>query len=163
MEWLDGLHGLIGREGEITAWQMSLRAAIIFIYGLALLRLAHKRLLGKWSALDFVLAIVIGSNLSRALTANAPFWETLAATALLVALHWLLCTIAARAPALGPLLKGQAARLIHDGVVDAAAMRRHAVGEHDLQEALRGAGVADVATVREAYLERSGEISVLKR
>ena len=163
MEWLDGLHELIGREGEIDAWQMSARAAIIFVYGLVLLRFAHKRLLGKWSALDFILAIVIGSNLSRALTASAPFAETLVATAVLIALHWLLCTLAARVPALGPLLKGDAARLIHDGAVDPAAMRRHAVGERDLQEALRCAGIGDVAAVREAYLERSGEISVLRR
>ena len=163
MEWLNGLHDLVGREGEINAWQMSARAAIIFFFGLVLLRFAHKRLLGKWSALDFVLAIIVGSNLSRTLTGGAPFAETLAATVVLVALHWVLCTLAARVPALGPLLKGSPARLIHDGVVDNAAMRRHAVGDHDLQEALRGAGVGDVAVVREAYLERSGEISVLRR
>ena len=45
------------------------------VFTVLLLRLAHKRLLGKWSALDFVLTIIVGSNLSRALTADAPFVE----------------------------------------------------------------------------------------
>jgi len=164
MDWLDTLHALVGREdGDITWQQMSLRAAIIFIYGLVLLRIAHKRVLGKWTALDFVLSIIIGSNLSRALTGSAPFVPTLIATTVLIALHTLLVDLAARFEPLGPLLKGRPAKLIADGVVDRRAMRRHAVGEHDLQEALRSSGVTDPTQVREAYLERGGEISVIKR
>ena len=63
---------------------------MIFVFGLALVRLAGRRVFGKWAALDIVVSIIIGSNLSRALTGNAPLWGTLAGTALLMALHWLL-------------------------------------------------------------------------
>ena len=163
MEW-ETLHALIGREGgDITWWQMSIRAVAIFLYGLALIRFAHKRVFGKWSPIDIVLSVVIGSNLSRTLTGNAPFVETLAATTLLVVLHSLLTDAAARIPRLGPLLKGSPAKLIEDGRPDEKQLRKHAIGEHDLQEALRACGLRDVGEVQAAYLERNGDINVVKR
>ena len=164
MEWTDTLHTLIGDEGgDITWWQMSLRATIIFLYGLALVRLAHKRVFGKWAPVDIVLSVVIGSNLSRTLTGNSPFVETLVATTLLVVLHSALTDAAARMPGLGPLLKGRPAKLIEDGRVDEKKLRKHAIGEHDLQEALRACGLKDASEVDSAYLERNGDISVVKR
>lgn len=164
MEWLGDLHRLIGEEGgDITWWQMSVRTVIVFFYGLVLLRLAHKRAFGRWSAVDIIFSVIIGSNLSRALTGNAPLLQTLIATTLLVALHAVLVTLAARFPTLGPLLKGRSAQLIIDGEPDRQAMKRHGVGVHDLDEALRNKGLAEPSEAKAAFLERSGDISVLKR
>ena len=168
MDWLadacDAFYRLIGRDGaDLAWWQMSARAALIFAFGLILVRAAGKRVFGKWTAIDIVLSIVIGSNLSRALTGAAPFVETLIATAVLVLLHSLLIAASVRWPRLGHMLKGRGVRLVRDGEVDHAALRRHGIGEQDLQEALREAGLDDASKVREAYLERNGDISVLKR
>lgn len=99
MHWsgLSGdFHDLIGSKGDILWWQMSIRAVLIFLFGLVLIRLFGRRAFGKQTALDIVLAIVVGSNLSRALTANAPFFPTLAATAAIVLLFWLLSSLSAR-------------------------------------------------------------------
>lgn len=51
-------------------------------------RIAGKRVFGKWAALDIIVSIMAGSNLSRALTGNAPLGGTLAATSLLMGLHY---------------------------------------------------------------------------
>jgi len=164
MEWAEGLHAWIGEEGgDITWWQMSVRAGLVFLFGLALVRFAGKRLFGQWGAMDIIVSVIIGSNLSRTLTGGAPFLETLAATALLVVLHALLARAAVRFPALGPLLKGHSAKLIEDGQVDRKAMLKHGVGDHDMEQALRCSGLRDPSGVEAAYLERNGEISVLKR
>ena len=161
---MEQFYDLIGQDGgDITWWQMSIRAGLVFVFGLVLVRAAGKRVFGKWTAIDIVLSIVIGSNLSRTLTGAAPFVETLIATCVLVGLHSLLIAAGVRWPALGHLLKGRGVRLISDGEVDHRALRRHGIGEHDLEEALREAGTDDVSAVREAYLERNGDISVLKR
>lgn len=158
------LHDLIGSEGAvITWWQMSIRAIVIFLFGLVLVRFAGKRLFGQWGAMDIVLSVIIGSNLSRILTGGAPFLPTLAATALLVALYAVLSHAAVRFPRLGPILKGHSALLVSDGKPDARALARQGVGEQDLAQALRCAGIEDIRDVRSAYLERSGQISVLKR
>ena len=163
MEFHD-IHLLIGRTGdELAWWQMTVRAVLIFLFGIILVRFAGKRIFGKWGAMDIVLSIVIGSNLSRALTGAAPFGETLLATAALVALHAGLAAAAVRVPGLGPLVKGRAACLTPQGALDEAALRRHGVGRNDFEEALRGAGVASSEDVAEAWIERNGDISIIRR
>jgi uncharacterized membrane protein YcaP (DUF421 family) len=154
---------ILGRDGEPLSWlQMSARAVVVFAFGVVLVRVASKRAFGKWDALDIIVSIVIGSNLSRALTGNAPLLPTLAGSLTLVLLHGLVAHAAVLIRPLGPLLKGTASRLVTDGQVDEAALRRHGIGRHDLEEALRCSGVEDVAKVRAAYLERNGSISVVK-
>jgi uncharacterized membrane protein YcaP (DUF421 family) len=161
---LDFLHAFIGSdEGDISWWLMSIRAVLIFLYGVALVRMAGKRVFGKWGAIDIILSVIIGSNLSRALTGSAPFVETLVATTALVALHWVLTLAATRAQFLGPLLKGHAARVCVGGEIDRDELKRHGVGEHDLEAAFRNAGVKDPDEVDEIWIERNGDVNVLKR
>jgi uncharacterized membrane protein YcaP (DUF421 family) len=161
LEWL---YAVIGPDGEAPdIVQMCVRAMIILVVGLIIVRLAGKRLFGNWGAIDIVISVVIGSNLSRALTGNSPFVATIAATLLLVLIHKLLTHAASRWPALGPLFKGKPRRLMADGKLDAHALRRSGLGDHDLQEALRGKGVRSIDQAEEAWLERDGSISVIKR
>ena len=161
---LKDFYQLIGPDGgDLAWWQMTARAALIFLFGIVLVRVAGKRVFGKWGALDIVLSVVIGSNLSRALTGNAPFVETVLATMALVALHAAMAAVAVRVPALGVLTKGRAACLTHNGQFDPKALRRHAVGKHDLEEALREAGLTGSDQVAEAWIERNGDVSIIKR
>jgi uncharacterized membrane protein YcaP (DUF421 family) len=158
------LDTIFGAGEHLTWWQECARAILIFAYGLVLVlvRVAGRRLFGKWSALDIIVSIIIGSNLSRALTGNAPLWGTLAATTLLVGLHWILAQAAARSPRLSRVLEGHGIRLAIEGEADRAAFLREAVSEKDLHEALRQSGVEDVTQTRLVTLEPSGTITVLK-
>ena len=156
------LQELFGVTGHITWAQECARALMIFIYGLLLVRLAGRRVFGKWSALDIIVSIVVGSNLSRALTGSAALLGTLAATTLLMALHWLLAHAAARSSRLSRLLEGPAIELARDGAGESSTFVREAVSEGDLNEALRQAGVERVAETRRITLEPSGKITVLK-
>jgi uncharacterized membrane protein YcaP (DUF421 family) len=163
MPHLELIHTIFGGHGGAISWpQMLARTLLVFAFGLLLVRLAGKRVFGKWGALDIIVAVIIGSNLSRTLTGNAPLVETLAATALLVILHALLTHAAVHLPALGPVLKGRSALLIRDGEIDSGALRRHGVGGHDLEQALHCAGLTGPQRVKAAYLERNGEISVIR-
>lgn len=157
------LHDLIGSsDGEVTWWQMSLRALLIFLYGLVLIRLGPRRIFGKNTVYDVLLAVILGSALSRALTGNAPFVPTLAAATALVVLHALLGRLALGVPAVGRLVKGSETLLLRDGEIDRRALRRSNLTERDLMEALRLKGAASAEKVEAAYLERSGDISVIK-
>jgi uncharacterized membrane protein YcaP (DUF421 family) len=161
MDW-DLAYGMIGHSGEAISWsQMSIRGLVIFVIGLVFVRVAGERVFGKWGALDILLAIIIGSNLSRAITGGAPFVPTLCATAVLIALHAGLAYAAVLWPGLGGWLKGWPTRLIQDGQIDHRALRRHAVGQGDLQQALRRAGQIDPSHVQAAFLERNGDISII--
>ena len=144
-------------------WQMCNRAAIIFIYAMLLYRLAPRRSLANLSAVDLVLTVVLGSSLSRALTGNAPLLRTLVATALLVALHAGLSALAPRSDLISRIAKGRPIRLIHDGEVDWNVIRRNHLGPRDIAEHLRLKGIRDAEEVDEAYLERNGQISIIRK
>ena len=162
---MHGFGAVIGHGGpiQITWWQMSIRAVIIFIFGVLLVRIAGKRAFGRQSAVDIVLTVLIGSNLSRALTGGAPFLPTLAATAALVLLYWISIQLAQRSDAAGLVLKGTHIVLARDGRVDPAAMRKAAVSHLDLSEAVRSARQPGLEAVMLATLERSGHISVVPK
>lgn len=158
---LNDLFGPAG--GSLTPAQECARAVLIFAYGLVLVRLAGRRVFGKWAALDIIVSIMIGSNLSRALTGSAALWGTLAATALLIALHWVLARAAARWAALSHLLEGRALRLGRDGRLEAHHLVAQGISEADVAEAVRAQGLEDASGSRLVMLEPSGKISVLKK
>lgn len=161
MDWLSLAEHLGGIKGELTWWQMSIRAVVVFAYGLVLVRFPGQRIFGKSTAFDIVLAVLVGSSLSRALTGNAPFAATLAATTAIVLIHWLVAHLATRWHVLGWLVKGAVVQVVVDGRVDWRRMHRHGLTEGDLQEAMRAAGLDRLEKVGAAYLERNGRLSII--
>ncbi len=159
---MDSLDAIFGPDKGIGWEQECARAALIFFYGLLLVRVAGRRVFGRWSAVDIVVSIVVGSNLSRALTGQAPLWGTLAATSLLMALHWLVAQGAARNRWLSRLVEGGPIRLVEGGQADEALLKRHGVSLADLHEALRNNGIERVEETRLVTLEASGTVTVLK-
>jgi uncharacterized membrane protein YcaP (DUF421 family) len=144
--------------------QMALRALVVYVLALALVRLGDKRFIGENSAFDFMMAIILGSIVSRAITGNAPFWPTMAASVVLVAVHWALAWVGFRSDRVGTLVKGRPRMLIEDGEIDWDQMRKASIGEEDLLSALRrNGGVEDPGDVTRACLERNGSISVIPR
>lgn len=165
MEWLsiDRALGLHEKTDTLSSGQMALRAVVVYGLLLLIVRLGHKRFVGRSTALDMVLAIVLGSVASRAVSGTAPFVPTIVASFVLVAIHWLVAGLAFRSHRFGLLVKGEPRELVRDGKVIEAEMRRSAISSHDLEEALRQEGVVDVTRVASARLERSGNISVVRR
>jgi uncharacterized membrane protein YcaP (DUF421 family) len=153
----------LGREaGEVGAVQMAVRTVVVYVVALAVVRSGSKRFLSQASAFDVIVAIMLGSIMSRAINGSAAFVPTLLSGAVLVAVHWLLAALASRFDWLGPLVKGRPTLLARDGRIDRKAMREAGVSDHDLEQALRlQARRTDLAEVHLAYLERDGSISVI--
>jgi uncharacterized membrane protein YcaP (DUF421 family) len=148
---------------ELGAAHMALRAVVVYAVTLVFVRLAKKRFMGHATAFDVILGIMLGAIVSRAITGNAPFLPALAAGATLIAFHWVLSWASFRSHGFGNLVKGEARLLIRDGRPEREAMRRAHITEHDLDEDLRAEGLDDRGRVKEARLERSGKVSVVKR
>lgn len=153
----------LGLDAEaIGVGPMMLRAVVVYLVTVVVVRLGKKRFMGRATAFDVILGIMLGSIASRAITGNAPFLPALAATAALVGLHSLLSAIACRWHGFGAFLKGSPRVLVRGGVVDRAEMLRVHMSDRDLEEDLRSKGVAEPGQVAEARLERSGQVSVLQ-
>ena len=148
----------------LSAWQMAVRAVIVYAAALTMVRLGEKRFLGKSTAFDVILGVILGSVVSRAITGQSPFFPTLAAGFVLVGLHWVLAWAAFRSDWFGRLVKGTPRTLVQDGEIRWDAMRASHVSDDDLRSALRSqGGVEAPEAVKAARLERSGKISVLPR
>jgi uncharacterized membrane protein YcaP (DUF421 family) len=162
-ELMASVRDLIGSaDGDLAAWQMALRALVIYLTAIVLVRIGQKRFMGKNTAFDMILGIILGSVLSRAITGNAPFGPTIAAGAVLVGLHWLFSVASFHSHLFGSLIKGGERLLIRDGEIHWDNMRKSHLSRKDLEMALRSTGkVTDVADVKLAHFERSGDISVI--
>jgi uncharacterized membrane protein YcaP (DUF421 family) len=154
---------IFGTKEHMSLAQECARAALIFFYGLLLMRLSGRRAFAKWSALDVLVSVVAGSNLSRALTGGAPLFGTLASTALLMALHFASARVASRSATMARLIEGPPIPLGAEGKLDKAQLRHFGLSEEDVGVALRQKGIDDVSQARLLVLEPNGKISILKR
>jgi uncharacterized membrane protein YcaP (DUF421 family) len=153
-----------GKATELTLLNISLRALIIFVIGLALVRIGDRRSLSEKTAFDAIFIVLVGSMLSRAINGTAPFFTTIAAGLVLMLIHRGCAFGACKSHWFGKLLKGRPVTLVRNGKVDRDQMARCLVSEHDFEEDLRLDGkTEDVGTIRLAQLERSGDISFIKK
>ena len=134
----------------------------MYVVTVLMVRLAKKRFMGRATAFDVILGIMLGSIVSRAVTGNASFVPALVAAGALLVMHAMFSGIALRWHAFGGLIKGHPRLLVHDGQIDWTAMRAAHMTEHDLWEDLRGKDITDLRDVAKARLERSGQVSVSK-
>ncbi|MFW6097658.1 MAG: DUF421 domain-containing protein [Chloroflexota bacterium] len=150
---------------NVALWQMGLRAVIIYIAAIVLVRIGEKRFLGKYTALDVILGFMLGSVLSRAVTGNAPYFETILGAGLgLVLMHWLFAVFSFHSDRFGDIVKGSDRLLVRDGDIQWDAMQSSHISKHDLLGAVRtSAQLDDLARAKEVRLERSGDLSVIER
>ncbi len=153
---------VFGHRNAVNLWQECDRAVLVFLVGLAMVRVAGRRVFGKWAALDIIVSVIVGSNLSRAITGSAPLLGTIAATAAMMAVHWLLANLASRSPWFSSLVEGTPFELGRDGKLERERLIREFVSKPDIDEALRQQGLEHVEHSRRIVLEPSGKINVLK-
>ncbi|MBO9711735.1 YetF domain-containing protein [Sphingomonas sp.] len=160
MEWF---RQLIGPDDGASTVQLCVRVLPLLAFGILCVRIAGRRTFAHYSPLDIVVALIVGSNISRVMMGRSPFFQGLAITLALVVLHRLLAYASMRWGWLAVLVKSRPIRVIADGVVDARAMRRANLSEEDLLEAIRSEQLADPADVEAATLEGSGKLSVVPK
>lgn len=153
---------LTGGVDTLSPLEVAARALLIYATAIVLVRAGESRFMGKNTAFDVILGIILGSVLSRAINGGAGFWETAAAGSILVALHFILAALSYHFDFVSLIVKGRGRVLVRDGVIQWDEMRRNHIGREDLMSALRtNGGVEDVSEVRLARFERDGSISVL--
>jgi uncharacterized membrane protein YcaP (DUF421 family) len=161
MEWIKTIFG----EGtDLNCLQMSSRAILAFFITLLLIRIAGVRTFGKKSPFDNVIIILLGSVLSRAVVGASPFIPTTVACLAFVLVHWLLAWLSLYNETIGRWVKGEKTSLYAGGRENKDNMRRSRISHKDLLEDLRLRINADnFDEVEEIFIERNGEISVVKK
>jgi uncharacterized membrane protein YcaP (DUF421 family) len=156
--------GLSVEPKDLTFVQISLRGIIVFLATLAMVRLGHKRSLSRKTPFDAVLLVILASVLSRAINGSAAFFATIGGGVVLVLFHRLFAYFAFYSHGFGLLVKGKPDIIVRDGECDFRTMRRNHVSIHDLDEDMHlNAHLDDVSKVRVARVERSGDVSFIKK
>jgi uncharacterized membrane protein YcaP (DUF421 family) len=136
----------------------------VFLVTLTAVRIGHKRSLSRKTPFDAVLLVILAAVLSRAINGSAAFFATLGGGVVLVLLHRLFAYLAFYSHGFGILVKGHPDTIVRDGQCDFRVMRRNHVSTHDLEEDMRlSAHTDDLSGIRLARVERSGDISFIKK
>ena len=147
----------------MTPETAAVKAVLVYLFAVILVRFGALRLIGHMTSLDMLVSVILGSLLSRGITGGASLGATMASSAALVAVHWLIATLTYASPRWARWLKRTPVLLIEDGVPLSDNLRRARVSEGDLQEGLRQHGTDSLRRVKSAHLERDGEISVVPK
>lgn len=151
-----------GLGKEISFEVMVTRAIIVYVLAIILVRLADRRFFARNSIYDIILLFIWSSLISRAITGNSPFLPTVGTAMIMVFLHRIMSFLALRYKHIGWLYKGDSFLLVKNGQFQKATMDSLNISEKDVMEWVRIKGkVNNLARIKEAYLERNGEISVV--
>jgi uncharacterized membrane protein YcaP (DUF421 family) len=161
---MNEFYQFIGEGKELNPLQMGIRAIIIFLIALVLIRLSGRRTFGMLSPFDNVISVLLGAVLSRAVIGASPFLATIIAAFVIVFIHRLFAWIAVYNDVFGGLIKGNAKIIYKDGRIIRNNMKRFFITDKDLIEEIRLQGnVESLDEIKSAYVERDGKISIIKK
>jgi uncharacterized membrane protein YcaP (DUF421 family) len=138
-----------------------LRAVLVYIFLIVILRITGKRQVGQLAPFDLVLLLVLSNAVQNSMNGgdNSVAGGMISALTL-VAMNWIVGYATFRSKRLEALIEGRPQVLIHDGHVNRDVMRSALLTHHELEAALRRSGCAAVTDVAFAVLETNGQISV---
>ena len=142
-------------------WVFVLRAAVIYLLVMLLVRLSGKRAVGQFTPFDLVLLILIGNAVQNGLNGGDNSLTGAAVLAgCLIALNYLTAFLSARLPWARRVIEGEPVVLARDGHIFRDVLRRELVSKADFNEAMREAGCIEPERIRLAILETNGRISI---
>lgn len=157
-------NNLLGEGENLSIYQMSFRALIIYFATLILIRISGIRILGKRSALDNIIIILLGAVLARAVEGASPIPSTIAAATVIVFVNKILTRLSLSNKKISYLCMGGKVVLFEGGKIIRNNLKKADVSKADLMESLRlETKGEDLNKVEKATLEPNGRISfVLK-
>lgn len=147
---------------EIFDYGLYCRGIIITIYAIILFRANSARLFGNHSPLDFIIYIILGALLGEAIVNNIPLLPSMIVCAFILAIHRFLAYLSFKSPWMGTYIKGEKMCLVKNGTYIEKNLRCCQVTPHDILQALRlQHGLKKISSIKEATLERGGQISFI--
>ena len=146
-------------ELELPVWEKILRAALIYLFLLLVLRLAGKRELGQLNVMDFVLLLILSNAVQNGIIGDdlSVIGAFIGATTL-IAINVLAGIAIRRSSMMRKILVGTPSIIIDNGVLHTQAMRRERLSQEDLDLALVEAGASRISEVDKCILEPNGRL-----
>ena len=143
-------------------WEFILRAVIVYVVVLVMVRVAGKRTLGQFTPFDMLLLVLLGNAVQNALLGqDTSLGGGLLLAATLIALNYVVGWITTRSPVMEQVIEGEPVVLARHGHVLQKVLQRELVSKADFAKAMRDAGCDEVDEVDLALLETNGHITII--
>jgi uncharacterized membrane protein YcaP (DUF421 family) len=162
---MDTIQFLFGEGEKLDILQMSMRALVMFLIMLILIRFAGRRAFAKKSSFDNIIVIMLGAVLARGVVGASPFWSTVAASIIMIILHRIVAWLSVKNNFVERLVKGNAILLFQKEKIVNSNLTKTGISKKDLHESLRLETKKDtLEDIDTAFLETNGRISfILKK
>lgn len=148
----------------LPPWEVAFRAAIVYLGVQVLFRLAGRKELGSFSVFDLIVVFLVTTAMRQSIVADdTSLTSAFVGLTTLLALDRGLSIVTNRWRRARDLITGPVRRLMRDGEFEDETLRRVRLTREDLLENLRTHGTDDLSRVRDAYLERNGNVTFVMR
>lgn len=143
---------------------MFVRGTVIYWFVFLLLRMAGRREVGSLGVADLIVLLLVADAAGSSMSGDSDaLLDGMTVVVTLVSWSFLADRAAYYFPVLRRVLESDRVCLVKDGRIQRSGMRSEFITRAELLEALRLKGIDDLTQVRRAYMESTGEISVIKR
>ncbi|MDP9191347.1 MAG: DUF421 domain-containing protein [Acidobacteriota bacterium] len=147
----------------MTLGSIAVRAAVAYIYLLAMTRASGKSVVSQATPFDFLVGLILGDVIDDAVWADVSMAKFAGAAGSIMLCDALTKIGASRWLPFFHLVNGRSGVLVRDGREDRDELRRQQLTRGDLAHLLRQKGVTDWNDVHLALIERGHELSVILR
>jgi uncharacterized membrane protein YcaP (DUF421 family) len=157
-------HLLFGDHPPIFLLEVAGRTVFIFLFTLLLIRWMGKRGQGNLTPFEFAIIVALGSAVGDPMfQSDVPLVHCMLVIALVIGMQRGLASFSARNEWAERALSSTPTILIVNGVIQVENLDSESFTREELFEELRLKGIEQLGEVRIAYLEPSGELSVLRQ
>ena len=148
---------------DIPFWSLIVRAAVVYVGVLALLRIAGKKQVAQMGMSEFVALLLISNAVQNSMNGgdNSLIGGIVLAVTLIL-LSWAFQYATFKSRKLEQIVQGRPTLLIHKGKVLINHLNREMMTIRELKMILRKQGIHDIHEVCDAVLESDGYVSVTK-
>lgn len=141
-----------------------IRAIILYIIVLIVMRLMGKREIGQLQPFELAISIMIADLASVPMTElGIPITNGIIPILGLLIMHMLISIINMKSLKMRTIMSGQPSLLIYRGKIDEKVLRKERLTLNELEEKLRSNNVFNLGDVEYAILETNGEVTVIQK
>ena len=148
---------------QLPWWEFAVRAGVVYLVLLAMVRLTGKRTVGQFTPFDLIVVLLLSEAVSGSIAGqDESLTGGLIAAATLLLLNVLIAYASSRSKRFDTLVEGNPVLVGRDGVIYEDVLKRQRVTRSDVDKALREAD-CDLRDMRLAILEADGIINIMKK
>ncbi len=144
--------------------EVAVRAIIMYIFAVTLLRMFGKRTTMTTAGFDLIVTVALGSVLASTIVSTSrPIVHGMLGILALVAMQWLVSMGVSRSTTVERVAVSPARMLLRDGQILRSNLLDERLSVEQLEQSIRQSGNGDRDDLRAAILESNGNVSVIQK